>query len=64
MSEAAAEAPSTHDNRQQDRHKDNFVNPVNILSAQTIDRLNICFASYTVKGYEHCYVFECEIKQT
>lgn len=55
VSEATAEAPSTHDNRQQDRHKDNFVNPINILSAQTIDRLNICFASYTVRGYDHCY---------
>ena len=27
VSEAAAEAPSTHDNRQQDRHKDNFCQP-------------------------------------
>lgn len=55
VSEAAAEAPSTRDNRQQDRRKDNFVNPINILSAQTIDRLNICFASYTVRGYDRCY---------
>lgn len=54
VSEATAEAPSTRDNRQQDRRRDNFVNPINILSAQTIDRLNICFASYTVRGYDHC----------
>lgn len=55
VSEATAEAPSTCDNRQQDRHKDNFVNPINILSSQTTDRLNICFASYTVRGHDHCY---------
>lgn len=54
VSEATAEAPSTCDNRQQDRHEDNFVNPINILSAQTIDRLNICFASYAVRGRDHC----------
>lgn len=54
-SEAAAEAPWTRDNRHQDRRKDTFVNPINILSAHTIDRLNICFASYTVRGYDHCH---------
>lgn len=53
VSEATADAPSTRGNRQRDRHKDNFfVNPVNILSAQAIDRLNICFASHAVRGYD------------
>lgn len=35
VSEATAAAPSTHDNRRQDRDKDSFVNPVNILAEQT-----------------------------
>lgn len=58
VSEASAAAPSARDNRQADRRKDNFVNPVNILSARATDRLNICFASYTITGYCRC----CRLK--
>lgn len=43
------------DNRQHDRRDDNFVNPINISSARATDRLNICFASYIVRGCDRWY---------